>query len=268
LNPLESDTVIEYTSHLLKFFGVNRTVAEFTTASVSDTGGRKNNEDFHGHLTLQNGGCWVVADGLGGHRGGEVASKLAVEEILESFKDHPEASPSALRRHLEVANQAIISHQEEKSSLSSMRTTVVLLVIESDRVLWAHLGDSRLYHFRNGRIIFQTSDHSVPQAMANAGDILPEEIRFHEDRNRLLRVLGKEDDFRPEIEQQEHSVRQGDVFLLCTDGFWEYVLEAEMEEDLSASNRIEEWLKMMEARILERADEKHDNYTATAVSVM
>ena len=146
-----------------------------------------------------------------------------------------------------------------------MRTTLVALVGAPKGVLWAHLGDSRLYHFSGGDIIYQTRDHSVPQAMADAGNITVDEIRHHEDRNRLLRALGNEENLRPAVEKTVYPVDPGDAFLLCTDGFWEYVMETEMIADLVRSPDPETWLNLMAARIRERAKDGHDNYSAIAV---
>ncbi len=240
---------------------------QFMTATISKPGGRKQNQDYCHYSMKDQTFCWVLADGLGGHRGGEIASRLAADNILESFDANPGISSSALKKHLETAQAAIIKRQEEEPMLFSMRTTIVILIADLQSAMWAHIGDSRLYFFRSGRIIFQTKDHSVPQAMADAGDIAPEEIRLHEDRNRLLRALGKEGDLRPVILEEPCSLQDGDKFLLCTDGFWEYVTETEMEVDLAKSNNPDEWLQKMELRIQERAKKGHDNYSAIAVFV-
>ncbi|HKV38601.1 MAG TPA: protein phosphatase 2C domain-containing protein, partial [Blastocatellia bacterium] len=209
--------------------------------------------------------CWVVADGLGGHRGGAVASRLAVDTILGSFHQNRTLSPAAISGHVFAANQAVLSRQREDSEFSQARTTVVVLVSDYRSCLWAHVGDSRLYHFRGGRLLSQTKDHSVPQAMADAGEISGDRIRYHEDRNRLLRTLGMEGELRPAASTQAVRLREDDAFLLCVDGFWEYVLETEMGVDLAKSACSGDWLTKMEARILRRAKDGHDNYTAVAV---
>ncbi len=237
----------------------------FETGKICNTGGRKSNQDYAGFLELDQAACWVVADGLGGHIGGEVASETAVKKILHAFEERPECNAEALERYLKIAQHELLRLQEENPRLSRMRTTIVVVLSDSDRFLWGHVGDARFYHLRSGRIIFQTKDHSVPQAMVNAGDISFDRIRRHEDRNRLIRSMGQPESFRPEIHKEMEPLVDGDVFLLCTDGFWEYVLEEEMEVDFAKVRTPHEWLRKMESRVLNRAEGEFDNYTAMAV---
>jgi len=241
---------------------------KFVAEVLSRKGGRRKNEDWCDFALSDGAGCWAVADGLGGHRGGEVASRLAVEAVLDAFARGPrEAAPDTVRTLLRRAQDAVVARQEEDPALASMRTTLTVLVAdeETGQAAWGHVGDSRLYFFRSGAVVEQTRDHSVPWALAEAGDISPDDVRFHEDRDRLLRVLGKGEDFRPETVKRARLVKPGDAFLLCVDGFWEYVTETEMEADLAKSETPGEWLRFMERRLLARAGEKHDNYTAAGV---
>jgi PPM family protein phosphatase len=241
----------------------------FLTGKLTEKQQRHRNEDYCDFQWQHGCGCWVVADGLGGHHGGEVASQLAVERILESFRKQPKISAEAMGRYLAEAQEALLQRQREEPGLAQMRTTAVVLVADAATAMWGHIGDSRLYHFRQGRIISQTKDHSVSQALANSGEITLEEIRFHEDRNRLLRALGQEGDCRPTILTTRQTLARGEAFLLCTDGFWELVLESEMETDLDQSVNPQEWLAKMQVRITARAEneagKKHDNYSALAV---
>ena len=238
----------------------------FMTESVSRVGGRELNEDSYGFLEMNHAACWVVADGLGGHRGGETASRIAVDAALASFRAAPEFTTAALQRHLDAAQQAVLKAQKDQPTLSTMRTTIVILLTDSKSALWAHVGDSRLYCLDNGRIVFCTKDHSVVQAMVNAGELPANKIRHHEDRNRLLRCLGNsETEFRPTILPEARTLNLGMAFLLCTDGFWENVTEPEMEVDLAKAEGTRDWLALMEGRLLERATDSSDNYTAIAV---
>lgn len=239
----------------------------FTTAKLSNAGGREVNQDACDYWASPQGvRCWILADGLGGHGGGEVASRLAVENVLETFKQNPVRSAEVLQRCVEAAQASILEKQPTDPRLAAMRTTLVLVIADSQYVQWIHIGDSRLYLLRNGEIYFQTDDHSVPQAMVAAGDIAASEMRYHEDRNRLLRSLGT-DEVRPTIEPSPKPIQPNDAFLLCTDGFWEYVLETEMEIDFAKSETPQAWLAYMHGRLLQRAEEGNDNYSAVGVFV-
>jgi serine/threonine protein phosphatase PrpC len=240
---------------------------KFFAASLSKIGGRPSNQDYCDYISLKNGHCWVVADGLGGHKGGEIASRLAGEEIIKQYTQYPDCSLSAINRYIESAQNAIILRQKAEPELETMRTTIAVLISDNKKVLWGHIGDTRLYFFRSGKIIFQTKDHSVPQALADAGEISPEEIRFHEDRNRLLRALGTDGDLHPTFQDEKKTVKHGDAFLLCTDGFWEYVSEAEMENTLKDSSSPDLWLQNMENILLGKVKGKHDNYSAIIIFV-
>lgn len=240
---------------------------KYITAELSTSGGWKENQDACGFITKPPFYCWVVADGLGGHRGGEIASRLAVEAVLKTFEDTPEVSAMVLKQCMEAAQTSILSRQEIGVKLKSMRTTLVILVAGPEGAMWSHAGDSRLYHFSAGRIIFQTMDHSVPQAMVNAKEIKAEEVRSHDDRNRLLQTLGNKGGLKPTVEKIIHIVKPGDAFLLCTDGFWEYVLEMEMAIDLACSANPQAWLERMDERIHERGIGEFDNYSGIGIFV-
>jgi len=237
------------------------------TFYLSRPGGRSENQDYCESMTAGDYTCFVLADGLGGHHGGEIASKTAAEAILSRFAANPCISPKDIRDYLLAGQNAVLETQERDTLVSAMRTTAVVLVIGEDAAVWGHVGDSRMYVFRRGSVFLQTEDHSVPQAMVHAGDLHARKIRGHEDRNRLLRTLGKDDDFRPEIPGDTFALMNGDVFLLCSDGFWEYVTETAMEIELAKAASPEEWLRGMELRITAAAEPRHDNYSAIAIFV-
>lgn len=242
---------------------------KYQTTTLTQQGGRAYNEDYCGFVEPEEQlGCWVVADGLGGHVGGDVASKLAVEFMLDTFTGKPLLATETLKLQFDNAQAAVMAEQKSSLKLADMQTTAVALIVQNDQALWGHIGDTRLYYFHEGSVHKQTSDHSVPQMLAKAGEIEADEIRFHEDRNRLLRSIGSEESFKPYLEQSPISLYSGDAFLLCTDGFWEYVFETEMEADLDQADSVTGWVTAMELRLLARAPEKNDNYSAIAIRVL
>jgi len=235
------------------------------TASLSKKGGRKNNEDFVAHSRRNGYSCYLVADGLGGHHGGEIASKTACEAVIEAFHRSPGASFQNLNSYLEHAGLSMAKLQQQAGVSKTGKTTLVAMLADGTAVTWAHVGDSRLYYFQAGRIVFQTKDHSLPQRLVEVGEIKPEQIRLHEDRNRLLAVFDGNDISRFTMLGKMKPLNPKDAFLLCTDGFWDYVYEAEMETDLAQSGDPDSWLLRMERRLLKKAESNHDNYSALAV---
>ena len=229
------------------------------TASYTDTGGRPHNEDTV-RLAWQKGGlCLVVADGLGGHGGGGLASAAAAEVICGGWDG--QVSEEALARLIQQAHQRVLSLQ---TRACAMKTTVTALEADGRQAAWAHAGDSRIYHFVNGTLVFQSRDHSASQIAVMLGTITPDQIRFHVDRSRVYRALGQDGELK--VESHGEALAPGHhAFLLCSDGFWEYVYEEEMAEDLAAAASPEDWLTRMRARLAARVPDNNDKNTAAAV---
>lgn len=167
----------------------------------------------------------------------------------------------ALAELLRTANREVLAIQTRQCA---MKTTAAALALEPGRAVWAHAGDSRLYHFTDGKLAFQTMDHSAAQIGVMLGEITQDQVRFHVDRNRVLRALGQDGELT--VETRETALGPGrHAFLLCSDGFWEYVLESEMEEDLQNAGSPEDWLERMRARLREKVPADNDNNTAAVV---
>jgi PPM family protein phosphatase len=243
------------------------------TASVSDVGGRARNEDAHGQWRHALRFACVVADGAGGHVGGDAASRIAVDTVLAELTRIAAASVAFsganLLRVLLRANDAIIDAQEHDRELAQMRSTAVLLGIDEAAgvAAWAHCGDTRLYCFRRGATVVQTQDHSLVQSMIDANLLQTRDVRGHPRRNVLFSALGTADDLAISASEEPFVIADGDAFLLCTDGFWEYVDEAVMIGAIGQARTPAEWLDSMVTRLREVARTGHDNFTASAVWV-
>lgn len=233
-------------------------------------GGRRYNEDACGHWHSEHHlGC-VVADGAGGHGGGDRASKLAVQQILATYAARPENSPEAIRRMIAEADRTIIAHRADDTALRQMHSTVVAMFVDldSDTATWGHCGDSRLYAFRAGRLQLRTRDHSVVQSLVDGGLLTEDKLRSHPQRSELLSALGVgEEDLQISVSDQPWAMRGGDAFLLCTDGVWEYVDDTQMEASLAGAPSPQAWLQDLERRVLAGASHKprHDNFSALAL---
>lgn len=231
-------------------------------ASYTDIGGRPRNEDTVRYTTQgEQALCLVLADGLGGHGGGELASAAAAQSICQSWDGTADAQ--RLKALVREANLRVLALQTPQCA---MKTTAAVLTLAGKQAVWAHVGDSRLYYFHDGKLDFQTRDHSAAQLGVLLGDITTDQIRFHEDRSRVLRALGQDDELTVDTGQQELDGGKH-AFLLCSDGFWEYVLEPEMEQDLASAAGPEDWLERMRWRLKKRIPADNDNNTAAAVWV-
>lgn len=235
----------------------------------TNPGGRSYNEDSADYRITGGGGIFLLADGLGGHLGGEQASALVVNSLLASWEAEGEALlPEDCRQWLEEsirkANGELLAAQTGEHS--GMKSTVTALVLKEGRAAWAHVGDSRLYHISGGRIFQATRDHSVTYKKYLAGEIDRNQINFDEDRSSLLRVVGDAARCLPESGEPEGGgVQPGDAFLLCSDGFWEYLFHEEILIDCLKADTPKAWAELMLVRALPRMRPGSDNLTLLAV---
>jgi len=196
-------------------------------AAASDVGRRRRtNEDHHGHDAAL--GLFLVADGMGGHSAGQVASALAIDAVLESIRESVgTTTPSErLRAAFTAANRAIFGRAESRADLMGMGTTLVALLVSGGRAALAHVGDSRAYRVRAGGIRLLTDDHSLVGELQRRGEISAAAAREHPHRHVLTRALG----VRPGVEADlaELALADGDVFVLCSDGLTQHVRDEEI----------------------------------------
>ncbi|SCK62041.1 protein phosphatase [Variovorax sp. HW608] len=203
-------------------------------AALTDPGRvRANNEDtiaFDASL-----GLVLLADGMGGYNGGEVASGMAIALLQASFgrwlaHAGPHANPKAIRRALQAgtdeANAAILEAGIANVQLQGMGTTLVLATFGAQRVIVGHIGDSRCYRQRGEKLELLTRDHSLLQEQLDAGAITPQQAAQSPHRNLVTRALGIER--HVELEMHDHTVQPGDLYLLCSDGLSEMVSDAQL----------------------------------------
>lgn len=231
-------------------------------------GSREINEDSIYADCSDNKGLFVVADGLGGHGKGDIASGLATATFKETFSTRPESLQDFFSEAFLNAQESILAEQRRVGCPFQMKTTVCALAIDKDKLMWGHIGDTRLYAFSRNKVKVRTLDHSVPQMLVLVHDIKEKDIRNHPDRNKLLRVLGVSGD-TPKFEISElQNTSAYQAFLLCSDGFWELILEKEMCTTLKKSSSAAEWMAKMREIVEQRgAGKDMDNYSAITVWV-
>ena len=171
-----------------------------------------------------------VADGMGGHKGGDIASLMAVS-LVRRFLHGLKPSRDNLRKGIEEANLMIYEEQLYRSDLSGMGTTLTVIWEDKKRVLLGHVGDSRAYRLRGGLIRQVSQDHSMVAELVRDGLLTPEEARRHPYRNIITRALGTSETV--EVDVTELDKRVGDIYLICSDGLSEYVQEDQMQKILS-----------------------------------
>lgn len=240
---------------------------EIEIVTLSRQGGRSYNEDVFGQWNDGHFIACLVADGAGGHGGGEVAAAIVRRSVLEGFAAQPGLDAALLRGLLERANLDIVARQAEGGKLAAMRSTAVVAAIDlhENQIAWAHSGDSRAYLFRAGVLVARTVDHSLVQQMVYSGMLDEEGARLHPQRNMLLSALGSAQE-PPEITvSAPMPLAVGDVLLLCSDGVWEPLGDDALRETLLASRTPSQWVEQLDAQIKARAKPGHDNYTALAL---
>lgn len=215
--------------------------ANVVTASATDVGRvRSVNQDAFGEFEDSARGLrlLIVADGMGGHRAGEVASEIAIAAVGEVFESSSESPAELLRTALTTANSRIFSAACEDPGLAGMGTTGVALLISGEARCWvAHVGDSRAYRLRGGVFTPITDDHSVVGELVKRGQLTAEEARVHPQSNEILRALGTQESV--EVELTPVDVALGDRLMLCSDGLSGMLPDPEIGEVLSGGTPSE-----------------------------
>ncbi len=189
-------------------------------AALTDIGlKRKLNEDSLGFIEINDGFIFIVCDGMGGHEGGEIASKAAVGFIIEYLNTQKIENVSiALHQAIMFANQQIFLTAKNRPDLKGMGTTVVLLLIYKDEIYTAHVGDSRIYVSTDNQFIQLTKDHSVVQDMVDNGILSSVEAENHPRKNEITKALGIREEVTPSISIKALKAKTGDRFVICSDG--------------------------------------------------
>jgi PPM family protein phosphatase len=200
---------------------------------------RRENEDRYAlapHL-----GLYLVADGMGGHSAGQVASQLAAEASLQAIETLEGSGASLvekLREAVASANQAIFASATDHPEYAGMGTTLVALLVDGERGALAHVGDSRAYRMRGGRLRLLTDDHSVVGELLRRREISEDDARAHPQRHVLTRALGVRSQVEPDL--AELTPEPGDVFVLCSDGLTAHVEDGEIGEIVAEGADLQE----------------------------
>ena len=229
---------------------------------------RKSNQDYTATFTNQkNQLLALLADGLGGHQAGDIASRQAVEEIGIAWEattiDDSEKAVQWFLQHIQQTNQRIFEKGQSQPTLSGMGTTLEVVTLLDNHLALAHVGDSRIYLFREQRLIALTEDHSLVNALLKSGEITQEMAQNHPRKNIITRSLGMPGSL--EVDVAIHKIQDHDQLLLCSDGLTNMVSEPKIAQILLEAASLQD----ASQRLIEEANAKGglDNITVLLIDV-
>jgi len=238
---------------------------KFSVYQVSRKGGREKNEDRMGYCYTRDSGLFALADGMGGHPEGEVASQLALQTLAAAFQREAKSSLKSPLRFLQDAilagHHQLLRYATEKGLVDTPRTTVVACVLQGRAAFWAHCGDSRLYLVRGGNLIARTRDHSYTELQNTLSQVVPIDAKFN--RSVLFTCLGSPG--KPVVDTVGPvTLQTGDRLIVCSDGLWSQLNDEEVVELLSTRSLSDGVPEMVE-RALRNGGTHGDNVTVLAV---
>ncbi|HOZ84227.1 MAG TPA: Stp1/IreP family PP2C-type Ser/Thr phosphatase [Niabella sp.] len=247
-------------------------LGKLSTVIISDLGCvRKNNEDgalvcYADDETVfkKRGTLLILADGMGGHNSGEVASEIALTVFADSYYHSKGGIEDALKKAFLDSNNHIYETALGNDVYAGMGTTLTAIVNHKQNLYLAHIGDSRAYLFRNNGIEQLSKDHTVVQQLIDLGEISMEEAPHHPQRNMLLCALGTQPDIEPEVHKIKTALKEEDILLLCSDGLYDLVSEEDMIVILSSDNSLEQMANQLVN--LAKQHGGHDNITVLLAS--
>ncbi|HEY8100024.1 MAG TPA: PP2C family serine/threonine-protein phosphatase [Burkholderiaceae bacterium] len=239
----------------------------FSVYQESNIGGRKINQDRMGYSFTRDALLLLLADGMGGHLRGEVASTIAMQTIGSLFQQNANPYIKKPEQFLEdsffAAHREIHRYRAINNLPETPRTTIVVCLIQHNTAFWAHCGDSRLYWMRNGQILSRTRDHSRLETLIAQGKVDPSERDTHPDRNKLFNCLGAPNMPIVEISRRA-SLQAGDIMLLCSDGLWSMLPDHELAQCLQ-ENTIVRAVPELVSKAASIGGKNSDNVTGLAM---
>lgn len=207
---------------------------------------------------------FIVADGMGGHKAGDYASKLCVEQMVESIEKSEHKTPVSLfEEAVDAANGAVFSESQEHEEYEGMGTTLVACTMQEDTLYVANIGDSRLYLLRDDDIIQITEDHSLVEEMVKQGNITESEARVHPQKNIITRAVGIDQSVQADFFEVE--IYQNDIVMLCSDGLSNMVEDEDIEYIVKHSKSLQDAGETLVARANENGGS--DNITVVLAKV-
>ena len=227
---------------------------------------RVDNEDSVGVFEVEDGLLAIVCDGLGGNKAGEVASKLTVETIYEVFKNMNQNDFLVrIQNSITEANRTVLEKSSNDVELNGMATTAEVLFLKGDNAYWGHVGDSRIYNLRNGKLKQLTKDHSLVQKLVDEGYLTLKEAENHPNKNIIMRALGDKNAVDIDLSKLKISQKDDFKFFVCTDGVTAVLGDSDLQSLLKLKD-----INIIADKVCNLVEERGapDNYTFVLISKM
>jgi serine/threonine protein phosphatase PrpC len=232
---------------------------KFLTGFWAEAGEKSTTKGYFGAVEQQGLACWIVADRVDVYETKDSA-KIAVERISDHFFQNPTMVKAKIKEYLLDAHQKL----KAESKYEMLKASLVMVVTDYSRVVWAVVGNVRLYHFREGQFSFRSKDQTIAQVMVDSGVLDEDEVNQREERNNLINYLGGNTEFKPFI-SEPYRLQDGDVLLLCNSGLWEKMQSTEMVDVLARVQNPQAFLAQLKAVALAKGNPGIKSYTMGAV---
>ncbi len=233
--------------------------SDFVTEFITSPGDFKKNGDYFAFVELDDKVCWVLADGLDSAQD-VLSAKLAAGSVISDFTENPSLKKKDIKQYLTDAHQFL----RRESRMMNLKVSLLVVVSDYSSLAWGSIGNTRLYHLRKEAIIDQSWDNSVAQMMVEVGDIAANKLNQHEERHNLTEYLGQEERIKPNIERKK-ELKDDDVLLMCTAGFWENIADQEIEDTLKESQEAKGFVENLEKKLLSKDNSNLDNYSLVSI---
>jgi len=236
--------------------------SDFITKFITSEGDRKINRDYFAYVELDDYACWILADGLDTDED-KASAEIVASSIIEDFTEKPKMEIKALKKYLKTGNGVLLKERR----MNLLKVSIVVIVSDYKSIIYGSVGNTRLYHFRKNQLHYRTKDHSIAELMVKLGKIDKNSVNQNIERNNLTDYLGKKKGLKISMVKKPIELKEGDILLLLTLGYWENMKDREIEDIIKASEDIDGLVTNLENVMLENDNPGLNNYSIAGISI-
>jgi serine/threonine protein phosphatase PrpC len=233
--------------------------SEIISSFLAEAGKKSTSKGYFGSVEQAGLACWIVAEQVDAYEAKDSA-KIAVDHIIGNFTKQPTISRAKIKEYLGAAHQKL----KAESSYEMLKVGLVMVVTDYSKIVWAVVGNVRLYHFRDDKFSFRSKDQTIAQVMVDSGVLDEDEVNERQERNNLINHLGGITEFKPFV-SEPFRLQNGDVLLLCNSGLWEKMKNTEIADLLDQVRNPQEFLAKLKAAVLSKGNPGMKSYTMGAI---